>query len=270
MPAASGGRHSATPSTGGNAPCAASRNTLASGWSTAFVTAEHSTFTSMPRTIARCGRVASVVLTIALLAGCAGDPPSGVVGLTVTGCSTGQAHGSGIVVAPGLVLTAAHVVKGAKSIDVTNGTRQATGSVVAFDPDMDLAYVHLDADLGAPSALSSSAVALGARGLAYMFRDGHPTTIPITVRRPVNIRTEDIYIKGETNRPGYELDADIQSGDSGGPVVVDGKVIGVLWARSSKYDGRAYAIDPLLAGGLVRSQLRSGTLGDSIDLARCN
>ena len=59
-----------------------------------------------------------------------------------------------------------------------------------------------------------------------------------------------------TNRPGFELDADIESGDSGGPVVVDGKVVGVLWARSSKYDHRAYAIDPVAAGGLVREQLR--------------
>src|SRR3954452_5236237 len=98
----------------------------------------------MPGTISRRGRVAAVLMAIATVAGCAGDPPSGVVGLTVTGCSTGQAHGSGIVVAPGVVLTAAHVVKGAKTIDVTNGTRDATGSVVAFDPDMDLAYVQLD------------------------------------------------------------------------------------------------------------------------------
>ena len=135
---------------------------------------------------------------------------------------------------------------------------------------MDLAYVHLDTSLGAPSALSHGTVARGARGVAYVFRDGHPTTIPITVRRPVNIRTEDIYIKGETNRPGYELDADIRSGDSGGPVVVDGEVVGVLWARSNTHDGRAYAIDPVLAGDRVRSQLRTGTIDSTIDLARCN
>ena len=76
----------------------------------------------------------------------------------------------------------------------------------------------------------------------------HVVALPVIVRRPVRIQTEDIYIEGDTNRPGFELDADIQSGDSGGPVMVDGEVVGVLWARSSKFDRRAYAIDPVAAG----------------------
>ena len=207
---------------------------------------------------------------IAAAAGCAADPPAGVVGLTVTGCSTGEAHGSGIVVAPGLVLTAAHVVKGADEIDVTNGGHSTTASVIAFDPDMDLAYVRLDDDLpGSNVELGDSAVERGERGVAYVFRDGHVVALPVVVRRPVRIETEDIYIEGDTNRPGFELAADIGAGDSGGPVLVDGKVVGVLWARSSKYEHRAYAIDPVTAGGLVREQLRTGAIDDSIDLARC-
>jgi S1-C subfamily serine protease len=224
---------------------------------------------SLP-TIARRVRVTGTIVVIATLAGCAADPPAGVVGLTVTGCSTGEAHGSGIVVAPGLVLTAAHVVKGADEIDVTNGARSTTASVVAFDPDMDLAYVRLDDDLpGSTIELADSAVERGERGVAYVFRDGHVVALPVVVRRPVRIKTEDIYIEGDTNRPGFELDADIGAGDSGGPVLVDGKVVGVLWARSSKYEHRAYAIDPVAAGGLVREQLRAGAIDDSIDLARC-
>ena len=213
--------------------------------------------------------VAVALALLLIVSGCGADPPSGVVGLEVTGCSTGQAHGSGIVVAPGLVLTAAHVVKGAKTIAVSNGARDTTASIVAFDPDMDLAYVRLESGLGRAGQISDGEVARGKRGVAYVFRDGRPTSIPVTVRRPVNIRTEDIYIEGETDRPGLELDADIQSGDSGGPVVIDGEVVGVLWARSSKYDHRAYAIDPVLAGSRVREQLRSGVIDPTIDLARC-
>jgi S1-C subfamily serine protease len=224
---------------------------------------------SLP-TIARRVRVIGTIVVIAIAAGCAADPPAGVVGLTVTGCSTGEAHGSGIVVAPGLVLTAAHVVKGADEIDVTDGAHSTTASVVAFDPDMDLAYVRLDNDLPAATIeLGNSAVERGERGVAYVFRDGHVVALPVVVRRPVRIKTEDIYIEGDTNRPGFELDADIESGDSGGPVLLDGKVIGVLWARSSKYEHRAYAIDPVAAGGLVREQLKAGAIDDSIDLARC-
>ena len=43
-----------------------------------------------------------------------------------------------------------------------------------------------------------------------------------------------------------------------------------LWARSSKRENRAWAIDPVRAGDLVREQLRTGELGDDIDLARCS
>jgi S1-C subfamily serine protease len=222
-----------------------------------------------PRTIARCARAIGVTLVVTTAVGCAADPPSGIVGLSVTGCSTGAAHGSGIVVAPGLVLTAAHVVKGADAIDVTNGVHATTGSVVAFDPDMDLAYVRVDADLGAPSSLADGGVDRGEQGVAYVFRDGRVVTLPVTVRRSVHIRTEDIYIDSDTNRPGFELDADIESGDSGGAVMVDGQVVGVLWASSSKYDQRAYAIDPVAAGGRAREQLRTGVIDNSIDLDRC-
>ena len=221
------------------------------------------------RTTARyVGAIGLIVVTVTA-AGCAADPPSGVVGLTVTGCSTGAAHGSGMVVAPGLVLTAAHVVKGADVIDVTNGARSTTASVVAFDPDMDLAYVRLEADLGAPSSLEGGGVDRGEHGVTYVFRDDRVVAVPVVVRRAVRIKTENIYIEGETDRPGFELDADIESGDSGGPVLVDGEVIGVLWARSSKYDQRAYAIDPVAAGALVRRQLGTGSIDNSIDLARC-
>ena len=45
----------------------------------------------------------------------------------------------------------------------------------------------------------------------------------VGVVRPVTIRTEDIYIQGHVLRPGYELDAMIEPGDSGGVVVVDGQ-----------------------------------------------
>jgi S1-C subfamily serine protease len=142
--------------------------------------------------------------------------------------------------------------------------------VVAFDPDMDLAYVQLHDDLSAPSVqLGDGAVGRDERGTAYVFRDGRVVALPVVVRRPIHIKTEDIYIAGDTDRPGLELDADIEAGDSGGPVLVDGKVVGVLWARSSKYDHRAYAIDPVAAGGRLREQLKTGTIDDSIDLTRC-
>jgi S1-C subfamily serine protease len=220
---------------------------------------------SSPTTAAR---VAAAALAVLALAGCAADPPSAVVGLAVTGCPPGTAHGSGIFVEPGLVLTSAHVVKGADEIAVTNGEHSATATIIAFDPEMDLAYLAVD-PFAAPVDVADGDVERGATGTAYVFRDGAVVALPVVVRRPIQIHTEDIYIEGDTYRSGLELDADIRGGDSGGPVLVDGEVVGVVWARSSKFDRRAYAIDPVGSGELLRRQLASGEIGDSIDLARC-
>lgn len=200
--------------------------------------------------------------------GCAPDPPAAVVGIAVTGCPPGTAHGSGIVVEPGLVLTSAHVVKGADEIVVTTGEHEASAEIVAFDPEMDLAWLAVDVPV-APVSLAEGRVERATHGTAYVYRDGHVVELPVVVRRPIRIHTEDIYIEGDTYRRGYELDADIRAGDSGGPVLVDGEVVGVVWARSSKFDSRAYAIDPVASGSLVREQLRTGRIGDDIDLARC-
>ena len=192
------------------------------------------------------------------------------MGLSVAGCPPGEAHGTGTIVAPGLVLTSAHVVKGANEIGVTNGDWSTTGTVVGFDPNMDLAYVRLDSGSAQALDLDGSHVERGDAGSAYVFRDGSVDVIPVRIRRPVRIHTEDIYIEGDTYRPGYELDADIRAGDSGGPVIVNGDVVGVLWARSSKFEDRAYAIDPVAAGDLIREQLQSGEIASNIDLSRCS
>jgi S1-C subfamily serine protease len=218
--------------------------------------------------------VALGVTSAMLLAGCGADPPAAAVGLAVTGCPPQVAHGSGVLIAPGLVLTSAHVVRGAEEITITSGRRSTLGTVVAFDPEMDLAYVEPDQPLGRGLRFGAH-VERGEAGRAYVWRDEAIAVIDVVVRRPITINTEDIYIDGETSRPGWELEADIRPGDSGGAVMVGGRVIGVLWARSSRSEGRAYAIDPVAAGALVRSQLLAGSIdattsGDPIDLTRCN
>ncbi len=198
------------------------------------------------------------------------DPAASAIGLVVDSCDPGQELGSGVVVAPGLALTSAHVVAGADEILVRRGDHEAVASVVGFDPEMDLAYVSFDGVTGRPLPVGSDHVRRDATGTAYVVRDGEVVAIPVRVRRRVNIRTEDIYIQGETLRPGFELDAEIQSGDSGGAVVVDGKVAGVIWARSNRYDGRAYAIDAVRAAYLIREQRAAGDLGDDVDITRCH
>lgn len=201
---------------------------------------------------------------------CAPDPPSAVIGIVVDSCDPGQEVGSGMIVAPGLALTAAHVVAGADEIVVRRGAHETVATITGFDPKMDLAYLTFDAVPTRVMPVDSTDVEAGDIGLAYVVRDGEVVSVPVVIRRRINIRTEDIYIEGETLRPGFDLDAEIQSGDSGGAVVVDGRIVGVIWARSNRFDRRAYAIDPVRAGDLISEQRRTGQLGDEVDIARCH
>ncbi|MFZ8997056.1 MAG: trypsin-like peptidase domain-containing protein [Ilumatobacteraceae bacterium] len=222
----------------------------------------------------RTGAILGITALVSTcITGCANDPPSAAVGIEVRGCDPGIEHGSGMIVDTDigpLVLTSAHVVKGARSITVTRGDERAQATVVAFDPEMDLAHLAVD-ELATPFpwAVDSTAITGGEVGSAYVVRDGRVVTLPVTVVRRINIRTEDIYIDGETLKPGYELRVDIDPGDSGGAVVVDGEVIGVVWARSRRDVDRAYGIDPDRAGTTITRQLRTGDL-TGVDLTRCS
>lgn len=218
------------------------------------------------------------MLAAALAAGCADRTPipASVVGLTVQGCDPGSQSGSGTFVRidgvdEPLVLTAAHTLRNAQEIVVHrgDGPQRGVGTIVAFDPDMDLALVAVDGVASfTPLPVGSEAITGGEDAVVYVVRRGQRIALPTTIRRRVNIRTEDIYVDAETVRPGYEIAVDIDAGDSGGAVVVDGRVVGVVWARSRRDDFRAYAIDPDRAGERIREQLRTGDLGD-VDLDRC-
>jgi S1-C subfamily serine protease len=198
----------------------------------------------------------------ALLPACAGDPGrsardpspldpppraadalSSAVALRVGGCSLVDKFGVGAMVGAQLVLTAAHVVAGGRSIEVTavDGA-VAGGTVVHLDPDLDLALVAIDQPLGRPLALGRAG--RDTSGSLVVHRDGEFFELAVGVVRPVVIRTEDIYLQGDVERPGYELAAEIRNGDSGGVVVVGGEAIAVVWSRSRLADDRAWAIDP--------------------------
>lgn len=213
-------------------------------------------------------------VALAVLAGCSTEPTPAIVGIQAVGCRAFPERGSGMLVEvtgsdEPLVLTSAHVVAGADRITVTHDEVEVGATVVAFDPDMDLAYLAADG-LAASHAwtVDSSAVEGGEHATVYVVRDGEVVAVPSDVGRRIRIRTEDIYVEGETLRPGYELSAQVQPGDSGGAVVVDGQVVGVVWASSRQDDRRAYAIDPHRAGEHIQQQVRTRDLG-AVDLTRC-
>lgn len=223
--------------------------------------------TSNRRTLAACIALVALGGCVA----CGADRPDSFVGISVSGCAPAPAEGSGVVVADDVVLTSAHVLRGAESITVEwPGGPTEAADIVGFDPDMDLAYLAVPTHGARPIRVDSTHAEAGDRGQAFVSRDGEVVAIEVVVERRVRIDTEDIYVEGETERPGWVLEAEIVPGDSGGAVVVDGAVVGVLWARSSGTAGQSYAIDPSRGGDRIERQRLDGRLGADIDLARCS
>jgi S1-C subfamily serine protease len=211
----------------------------------------------------------AAIVALATLTACAPDPPSAIVQVAVRGCQPGIELGTGAFVDDRVVLTAAHTLRGAREITVSRGDQTVPGLIVGFDPGNDLAYLRAEIEPHNPLTVDARGVDRGASGDAWVVREGVATRLDVTVVRRININTEDIYIDEPVTRPGFELEADIRPGDSGGPVLVDGEVIGVLWARSRRAELRAYAIDPDRGGDLINRQLIDGDLGDA-DPGRCS
>ncbi|MEP7203502.1 MAG: S1C family serine protease [Ilumatobacteraceae bacterium] len=193
--------------------------------------------------VAGCALVASCGTTAAPPTDPATSPDrltDASVQIIADGCSQVEVHGAGLMVAKGRIATVAHVVAGAKRIDVrgTHGTSEAT--VVYFDPVLDVAVLKVDPSLGSPIAIGTAS--RGDHGRAIVYRDGAPVELAAGIQRLVDIRTADIYGEGTHIRPGYELTIDIQAGDSGSVVVVDDTAVALVWAVSRQAESRAWAM----------------------------
>jgi S1-C subfamily serine protease len=185
-------------------------------------------------------------------AGVAADATGSVVAVTATGCRLRPTQAVGTVVADGLVLTVAHAVAGEDDIVVSTGDgRDLAADVVAIDTERDAAILRVE-HLGL-DPLARRAAEGGERVQLLVIDDGRVLAHPAEVRRRIMIRTSDIYRDGEHLRPGLEVAGEVEAGDSGGGVVgEDGRLVGIVWARSREVDDRAWATrievaEPLLA-----------------------
>ncbi len=151
--------------------------------------------------------------------------------------------GSGAVVGPDLVVTNAHVVAGMREVRVetVQGARRA-GQVIAFDPRNDLALVSVR-DLGRPP-LEMRSARDGEVGAALGFPGGGDLKIsPFRVERHLDAFGRDIYDEARVRRNILVLAAQLEPGDSGGPLIApDGALIGVSFAVAPDQPDTSYAI----------------------------
>ena len=158
------------------------------------------------------------------------------------GCG-GIVFGSGYPVGPGMVLTNAHVVAGTQGTTVksTSG-RSLSARVVLFDPERDVAILYVPRLALAP--LNEAAAQAGTQGAAIGYPGGGAETAePAVVNGQFQAQGRDIYGQNLVVRSIWTTRANVQPGNSGGPLVdLNGSVIGVIFAASTSQQGTAYAL----------------------------
>jgi S1-C subfamily serine protease len=189
---------------------------------------------------------------------------AGASTVKVVGEGCGQLQeGSGFVVAPGLVVTNAHVVAGIPhpTVDDASGTHDT--AVVFFDPSFDLAVLRTNVTEPA-LALDSQTVPRQTQGAVLGYPGGGPFTYgPAGVMAEFEAQGRDIYGQGLTVRDVYEIEASVRPGNSGGPLVLpNGVVIGIVFSRSTTNDTIGYALtSPGVLTRVHQAEAATGTVG---------
>lgn len=175
--------------------------------------------------------------------------------------------GTGFVVAPGRVLSNAHVVAGVPNPVVQTQTQGALPArVVYFDPVKDLAILAVD-QLSAPPLPTAGTVAPNTLTAFAGYPLGGPLQIrPATVRSSGPLLVPEISGSAESLLEVYQLAGNVQSGNSGGPLLNEaGDVVGVVFAKATTSDNVGFALTMDEAGPVIAaaphlsSEVPSGT-----------
>jgi 2-alkenal reductase len=170
--------------------------------------------------------------------------------------------GSGVIFDPrGYIATNTHVISGAEAVEVVflDG-RTAPATVVRWDDDLEIAILHVEAELPAVAPLADSAtLEPGMRVLAIGSPLGteYQNTVTTGIVAGLNRRVKQWGLDGRTLQvrevdvvgvPLIQTDAAINHGNSGGPLVnLRGEVVGLntLIVRSdgqSAVEGLGFAV----------------------------
>lgn len=152
--------------------------------------------------------------------------------------------GSGFVVAGDRVVTNAHVVAGVNEPVVESpGAGALPGRVVYFDPVRDIAVLAVDGLNLPPIPLGEELVAGDTAAFAGYPAGGPFQIQPASVQGRSDVLVENIYGADPTPVDVYTLAANVQQGNSGGPLLdLQGRVAGVVFAKSTADVPVGYAL----------------------------
>jgi hypothetical protein len=179
--------------------------------------------------------------------------------------------GTAFVVASEYVVTNAHVVAGAnaRGVKVTAAGGQLLDAVpVLFDPNLDVALLHVPGLHAIALQFARTDPARGALGATLGYPGGGGLVIvPAAVTGRYQATGRDIYDQEEVRRDIIELRAEIDRGDSGGPLILtDGTVGGVVFAEARTNADVGYALSPTAVA--KRIALSIGRTG-AVDTGAC-
>jgi S1-C subfamily serine protease len=187
-----------------------------------------------------------------------------VVKVLGTACGLGV-EGSGWVVAPGLVVTNAHVIAGQEDTTVTpSGGSSRDAIPVHFDSTNDLALLRAGS-LDSPPLRLEGDPAAGTPGAVVGFPENGSFTIsPARLGATGTVISQDAYGRGPVSRRMTALRGEIRSGNSGGPMVDGaGDVLTTVFAATTEGRPSGYGVP----NEIVREALSDST--GEVDTGPC-
>ncbi len=157
-------------------------------------------------------------------------------------CNRGV-EGSGFVYAFHRVMTNAHVVAGVAHPTVLVDGREVPGTVVYYNPEIDVAVLAIDG-VNEPSLRFDTSGRSGSPAAVLGYpQDGPYNVQAARIRAEQRLRSPDIYSNGTVLREVFSLRGLVRPGNSGGPLVSPaGRVYGVIFAASVTDSDTGYAL----------------------------
>jgi len=227
-------------------------------------------------------RALLTIVAFALVAlGCGDDTEVGVVSppptvdtvadsvVRIVGLGCGApALGSGFAVEEHVIVTSGHIVTGRDpdSLGVIrpNGD-EAPAVLVAFDADLDLAFLRVDDLMFEPVTLTPPAA--DQEGMAMvMTADNHVAEVKFVVDAPVMVNWDGVFRDTESRFAGVRLDADINRGNSGGGLfVAETEVVGLIHSTTRSSELRGYGV----SATEIDDYLQTVDTSKEVDAPRC-
>jgi serine protease Do len=179
--------------------------------------------------------------------------------------------GSGFMVSPdGVILTNAHVVEGAKQVDVKlTDRREFRAKVIGIDQRTDIAVLKIDArDLPTVKLGNPAELKVG----EWVVAIGSPFGFENSVTKGI-VSAKSRTLPDDTYVPFIQTDVPVNPGSSGGPLFnMQGEVIGInaqIYSHSGGYEGLSFAIPIDIAASvgeqiLAHGQVTRGYLGVTV------